>query len=60
MGMHKPQIRIVNHDHIALITWFGTHIIILHFLAQSHKKTYKATCLGCKGHSQAQRKTLEG
>jgi hypothetical protein len=27
MGMHKPQIRIVNHDHIALITWFGTHII---------------------------------
>jgi hypothetical protein len=27
-GMHKPQIRIVNHDHIALITWFGTHIIM--------------------------------
>jgi hypothetical protein len=28
MGMHKPQIRIVNHDHIALITWFGTHITV--------------------------------
>jgi hypothetical protein len=27
-GMHKPQIRIINHDHIALITWFGTHIIV--------------------------------
>jgi hypothetical protein len=28
MRMHKPQICIVNHDHIALITWFGTHIIM--------------------------------
>jgi hypothetical protein len=27
-GMHKPQIRIINYDHIALITWFGTHIIV--------------------------------
>jgi hypothetical protein len=26
--MHKPKICIVNHDHIALITWFGTHIIM--------------------------------
>jgi hypothetical protein len=28
MGMRKSQIRIVNHDHIALITWFDTHIIV--------------------------------
>jgi hypothetical protein len=28
MGMHKPQIHIINHDHIALITWFGTRIIM--------------------------------
>jgi hypothetical protein len=28
MGMRKSQIRIVNHDHIALITWLGTHIIV--------------------------------
>jgi hypothetical protein len=28
MGMHNPQIHIINHDHIALITWFGTHIIM--------------------------------
>jgi hypothetical protein len=28
MRMHKPQIRIVNHDHFAGITWFGTHIIM--------------------------------
>jgi hypothetical protein len=27
-GMHKPQIRIVNYDHIALIIWFDTHIIV--------------------------------
>jgi hypothetical protein len=27
-GMDKPQIRLVNHDHIALMTWFGTHIIV--------------------------------
>jgi hypothetical protein len=28
MRMHEPQIHIINHDHIALITWFGTHIIV--------------------------------
>jgi hypothetical protein len=28
MRMHEPQIRIVNHDHIAVITWSGTHIIV--------------------------------
>jgi hypothetical protein len=27
-GMHKPQIRIINNYHIALITWFGTRIIV--------------------------------
>jgi hypothetical protein len=28
MRMHKPQICIVNHNHFAVITWFGTHIIV--------------------------------
>jgi hypothetical protein len=28
MRMHKLQIRIVNHDHFAVITFFGTHIIV--------------------------------
>jgi hypothetical protein len=28
MRMHEPQICIVNHDHIAVITWFGTHIVV--------------------------------
>jgi hypothetical protein len=26
--MHKPRICIVNHDHFAVITWFGIHIIV--------------------------------
>jgi hypothetical protein len=26
--MDKPQICIVNHDHFAVITWFGIHIIM--------------------------------
>jgi hypothetical protein len=28
MRMHEPHIRIVNHDHFAIITWFDTHIIM--------------------------------
>jgi hypothetical protein len=28
MGMHKPHICIVNHDPFAILTWFGTHIIV--------------------------------
>jgi hypothetical protein len=28
MRMHKPQIRIVNYDPFAVITWFYTHIIV--------------------------------
>jgi hypothetical protein len=28
MRVYEPQIYIVNHDHIAVITWFGTHIIV--------------------------------
>jgi hypothetical protein len=28
MRMHEPQIHIINHGHIAAITWFGTHIIV--------------------------------
>jgi hypothetical protein len=28
MTMHEPHIRIVNHDHSAVITWYGTHIIM--------------------------------
>jgi hypothetical protein len=28
LRMHEPQILIVNHDHIAVITRFGTHIIM--------------------------------
>jgi hypothetical protein len=27
MRMHEPQIRIANHDHSAVFTWIGTHII---------------------------------
>jgi hypothetical protein len=26
--IHKPKICIVDHDHFAVITWFGTHIIV--------------------------------
>jgi hypothetical protein len=26
--MHEPQIYIGNHDHSAVFTWFGTHIIV--------------------------------
>jgi hypothetical protein len=28
METHEPQIHIVNHDHIAVITWIGTPIIV--------------------------------
>jgi hypothetical protein len=28
MKMHKPHIHIVNRDPFAVITWFGTHIIM--------------------------------
>jgi hypothetical protein len=28
MRMHKPQICIVNHNHFAVVTWFGTCIIV--------------------------------
>jgi hypothetical protein len=28
MRVYEPQIRIVNHDHFAFITWFDTHIIV--------------------------------
>jgi hypothetical protein len=28
MTMHKSQIRIVNHDHFAVVAWFGTRIIV--------------------------------
>jgi hypothetical protein len=28
MWVYEPQIRIVNHDHIIVITWLGTHIIV--------------------------------
>jgi ribosomal protein S3AE len=37
-GMHKLQICIVNHDHIALITWFGTHIIARRLKRSNLKK----------------------
>jgi hypothetical protein len=26
--VYEPQIRMVNHDHIKVITWLGTHIIM--------------------------------
>jgi hypothetical protein len=26
--VHNPQISIVHHDHIAVFTWFSTHIIV--------------------------------
>jgi hypothetical protein len=68
MTMHEPQIRIVNHDHIAVITWFGTHIIVhrlkrsnikKHFQAQdstscSHRKLGKDTYPDWTKHFQAQ------
>jgi hypothetical protein len=25
LRVHEPQIRVVNHDHFVVITWFGTH-----------------------------------
>jgi hypothetical protein len=28
MRVYETQIRIVNHDHSTVITWFGTHIIV--------------------------------
>jgi hypothetical protein len=28
MKVYESQIHIVNHDHIAVTTWFGTHIIV--------------------------------
>jgi hypothetical protein len=28
IGMHEPKIRIANHDHSTIFTWFGTHIIV--------------------------------
>jgi hypothetical protein len=26
--VHNPQISIIHHDHIAIFTWFSTHIIV--------------------------------
>jgi hypothetical protein len=57
MRIQEPKIRIVDHDHIAVITWFDTHIIVhrskrsnlrkKNFQAQdstscSHKKTLQS------------------
>jgi hypothetical protein len=28
MRVYELQIRIINHDHITVITWLGTHIIV--------------------------------
>jgi hypothetical protein len=28
LSVHEQQIHVVNHDHIAIITWFVTHIIM--------------------------------
>jgi hypothetical protein len=63
MRVYEPQIRIVNHDHMV---WHSYHRVQIeetqsqkkHFQAQdsiscSHKKSCKATCLDCKGHSQS-------
>jgi hypothetical protein len=33
--MHEPQIRISNHDHSVVFTWFVTHII-MHGLKRSN------------------------
>jgi hypothetical protein len=40
--VHEPRIRIVNHDHSAVITWFGVHIIV-HGSKRSNirKRTFK-------------------
>jgi hypothetical protein len=33
--MHETQIRIIKHNHIVVITWFDTHIIV-HGLKRSN------------------------
>jgi hypothetical protein len=40
--VHEPHICIVNHDHSAVISWFGTHIIV-HGSKRSNlkKRTFK-------------------
>jgi hypothetical protein len=40
--VHEPQICIVIHDHYAVVTWFGTHII-MHRSKRSNfrKRTFK-------------------
>jgi hypothetical protein len=42
MRMHEPQTHISNHDHFAVVTWFGTHIIV-HGSKRSNfrKETFK-------------------
>jgi hypothetical protein len=42
MRVYEPQLCTVNHDHIAVITWFGTHII-MHGSKRSNfrKSTFK-------------------
>jgi hypothetical protein len=35
LSVHKLQISIVHHDHIAIFTWFSTHIIV-HRLERSN------------------------
>jgi hypothetical protein len=54
-GMHKPQIRIVNHNHIALITWFGTHIIV----RGSKKAISKESLFSSRLNFLFSRKTLQ-
>jgi hypothetical protein len=39
MRVYEPQIHIVNHDHIAVITWLGTHIIMHRLKTGSFKRS---------------------
>jgi hypothetical protein len=37
--VYEPQICIVNYDHITVITWFGTHIIVRGSKRSNHRKS---------------------
>jgi hypothetical protein len=49
LSVHEPQINIVNHDHSAIITWLGTHIIVHRLKRRNFRKStfkFKIQLLG--------------
>jgi hypothetical protein len=38
LNVHNPQIIIIHHDHIAIFTWFSTHIIVLRLEGSNFSK----------------------